>query len=80
MDLELAPFTRRYQPAAQRFYERKRAQRNGFVAVRALAHKLARACYFMLRDQVPYEPARICGYRRVGSYATIRGAGVQPSI
>jgi transposase len=58
---EAAQFTRRYQPAAQRFYERKRRQRNGVVAVRALAHKLARACYFLLRDQVPYESARLFG-------------------
>ncbi len=58
---EAAQFTRRYQPAAQRFYERKRAQRNGVVAVRALAHKLSRACYFLLRDQVPYEQARLFG-------------------
>lgn len=25
------------------------------VAIKAVAHKLARACYYVLRDQVPFE-------------------------
>jgi transposase len=58
---EAAQHARRYQPLAKRFYERKRTQRNGIVAVRALAHKLARACYFLMRDQVPYEATRLFG-------------------
>lgn len=58
---EAAHFARRWQRPAQSFYERKRKQTNGIVAIRALAHKLARACYFMLRDNVPYEPARLFG-------------------
>jgi len=56
---EAAHFALRYEPRAQRFYERKRTQRNGIVAIRALAHKLCRAAYFMLRDQVPFEAARL---------------------
>ena len=43
----------RFQPAAKRFYERKRARTNAIVAIRALAHKLARATYFMLRTRRP---------------------------
>jgi hypothetical protein len=27
--------------------------------VKALAHKLARACYYILRDQVPFAPDRL---------------------
>ena len=32
---------------------------HGMVALKAVAHKLARACYYILRDQVPFqvEPA-----------------------
>ena len=54
---EAAEFARRFQPEARRFFERKRSRTNEIVAYRALAHKLARACYFILRDRVPYNPA-----------------------
>ena len=42
---------RHYKPA-HRFYQRKRAQKNGALATKALAHKLARAAYYIMRDQV----------------------------
>jgi len=54
---EAAHFAVRFQPEAKRFYERKRARTNSIVAIRALAHKLARATYFMIRDQKAYDPA-----------------------
>lgn len=54
---QAATFARRYQPLAQKFHQRKLAQRGPVVATRALAHKLSRAVYFMLRDQVRYDPA-----------------------
>lgn len=56
---EAAHFAVRYNPQAKRFYEKKRAQTNAIVAIRALAHKLARAAYFMLRDQVPFDGERL---------------------
>ena len=52
---EAAHFARRFQPEAQRFYDRKVATTKPIIAARALAHKLAKATYFMLRDQVPYD-------------------------
>ena len=48
----------RYNERARRFYQRKKAKRNGAVATKALAHKLARACYHVLKRQVPFEEAR----------------------
>lgn len=54
---EAAHFACRFQPAARRFFDRKRARTNDIVAIRALAHKLARACYFILRDGVAYDPS-----------------------
>jgi len=54
---QAAVYARRYQPLAQKFHQRKLAQRGPVVATRALAHKLSRAVYFMLRDQVRYDPA-----------------------
>ncbi len=58
---EAAHFAVRFQPKARRWYETKRSRTCPLVAIRALAHKLARAAYFMIRDQVPYEPARLFG-------------------
>ena len=56
---EVAHYCVRFEPAARRFYERKRAKTNGIVAIRATAHKLCRAAYYMLRDQVPFEASRL---------------------
>jgi transposase len=42
-------------PQARRFYERKRARRMPVVAMKALAHKLARAAFYMLRDGTAFE-------------------------
>ena len=58
---EAAHFAVRFQPKARRWYDKKRSRTCPLVAIRALAHKLARASYFMMRDQVPYEPARLFG-------------------
>jgi transposase len=53
--VEAANFAIRYHPRVQRFYARKRAQRNATVAIKAVAHKLARASYFVMRDRVPFD-------------------------
>ncbi len=45
----------RYCKTAHRFYQRKRSEKNGALATKALAHKLARASYFIMRDQKPFE-------------------------
>jgi transposase len=56
--VEAAHFARRYCPEAKRFYERKKAQTNNIVATKALAHKLARACYHMLKEKKPFDVKR----------------------
>jgi transposase len=56
--VEAANFARRYCPEAKRFYERKKAQTNNIVATKALAHKLARACYHMLKEKKPFDVKR----------------------
>jgi transposase len=42
--IEAANFTVRYYPDIQRLYQRKKAKTQGVVAIKAVAHKLARAC------------------------------------
>jgi transposase len=53
--VEAANFAVRYNAQIKRFYQRKQTTTNGVVAIKAVAHKLARACYYILRDQVPFE-------------------------
>jgi transposase len=55
---EAANFALRQCPPAQRFYERKQRATNRTVALKAVAHKLARACYYMLLDQQPFDVTR----------------------
>jgi transposase len=59
--VEAANFARRYCPQARSFYERKKRKSNGVLATKALAHKLARACYHMLREQKPFDVSRCFG-------------------
>src|SRR5882762_3915106 len=56
--IEAANFAVRFCAEAKRFYERKKAKSNGVLALKALAHKLARACFHMLRDQRPFDVKR----------------------
>jgi len=56
--IEAANFARRYSEEAKRFFERKKAKTNSIVATKALAHKLARASYHMLKEGQPFDMKR----------------------
>ena len=53
--IEAANFAVRYNPQIRRYYQRKCARTNRIVAIKTVAHKLARACYYILRDQVSFD-------------------------
>ena len=57
--VEAANFAIRYNERAKRFYQRKAAKRNRVVALKAVAHKLARASYYVMRDQVPFDSEKL---------------------
>ncbi len=57
--IEAANFAKRYNEKARRFHQRKRAKTNNVVATKALAHKLARACYYIIRDRVPFDEDKL---------------------
>jgi transposase len=59
--IEAANMARRYCLEARRFHDRKRARTNSIVATKALAHKLARACYHILKSAEPFDAER-CFY------------------
>ena len=56
--VEAANFALRYCAEAKRFYERKKAKTNNAVAIKALAHKLARASYHILKEHQPFDVTR----------------------
>lgn len=56
--VEAAHFAVRYNESIRRFFQRKKAKTNGIVATKAVAHKLARACYHVLKEQVPFQVER----------------------
>ena len=57
--VEAANFAARYSKPAQRFYQRKMAEKNGIVATKALSNKICRASYYMMRDHVPFNEAML---------------------
>lgn len=44
---------------AQKFFQRKMAKSNRVLATKALANKLTKATYYIMRDQVPYDAGNL---------------------
>jgi len=61
--MEAAQYAIRFNPSAPRFYQRKLAKSNNntTLARQAVAHKLSRACYDVMRDLVPFETTKAFG-------------------
>jgi transposase len=57
---EAAHLGRRYNERFRRYYNRKVAQANTSLATKALGNKLARICYYIMRDQVPFREELFC--------------------
>jgi transposase len=58
---EAAHFAIRYSERIRRFHQRKQSRTHPVVAIRAVAHKLARASYFIMRDQVDFDEMKAFG-------------------
>ncbi len=59
--MEAAQFAIRYNARGQKFYQRKQAKTHVMVARKAIAHKLARACFYIMRDLVPFDAQKAFG-------------------
>jgi transposase len=53
--VEAAHHAIRKESAIKKFYQRKAIKTKKVVAIKATAHKLARACYYIMRDGVSYD-------------------------
>jgi len=58
---EAAELARRFDETARSYYNRKAARTKAMVARGALAHKLARAAYFIMRDGVEFDHRKLFG-------------------
>jgi transposase len=56
---EAAEMSRRYDATARAYYDRKTRKTNFMVAHTALARKLARAAYYIMKDQVSFMPEKL---------------------
>jgi len=56
---EAAHHANRHHEEARKYFQRKKSKTNGIIAIRALAHKLARASYHVMRDQVDFDPTKL---------------------
>ncbi len=54
--VEAANFMKRYCPQARSWHQRKVSKTNQIVATKALSNKIARACYFIIKDQKDFNP------------------------
>jgi len=57
---EAAQLGRRHNERFRRYYNRKVAQANTSLATKALGNKLARICYYIMRDQIPFQEDLFC--------------------
>jgi len=56
--IEAANFARRFSTEAKRFFDKKQAKTNAVVATKALAHRLARANYPIMKENKPFDVKR----------------------
>lgn len=56
--IEAANFAIRFNGSIRRFYDRKKARTKRIVALKTVAHKLARACYHMLKNDTAFDVQR----------------------
>lgn len=59
--IEAAHFAIRYDATIKRWYQRKCAHALSVVAIKAVAHKLARASWYVLKDGEPFDVHRAFG-------------------
>ena len=57
--MEAANHMIRFSDEGKRFFQRKLAQRNRAVAVKATANKLAKACFYIMRDQARFDVKKL---------------------
>jgi transposase len=61
--VEAANFAIRFNSKIKSFYQRKKAKTKAVVAIKAVAHKLCRACYYIMKDRVAFDVTKAFGQK-----------------
>ena len=59
--VEAAHFAIQFNSRIKSYGQRKKAKTKGVVAIKAVAHKLCRACYYIMRDRVAFNITKAFG-------------------
>ena len=62
--IEAANFAIRYNETVKKYYQRKLEKTNATIAKKTVAHKLARACFYVLRDDLEFDVDKAFGYSK----------------
>lgn len=57
--VEAANYAIRYYEPIKKYYQRKLEKTNRIVAIKTIANKLSKACYFILRDQAEFDMKKL---------------------
>jgi transposase len=57
--VEAANIVKRYYEPIARYHQKKTVKTNKAVAIKAISNKLARASYYIIRDQMPYDRTKL---------------------
>jgi len=61
--VEAGHFAIQFNSKIKSFYQRKQAKSKNVVALKAVAHKLCRACYYIMRDRVAFNVTKAFGQK-----------------
>ena len=56
--VEAANFAIKYNETIKKYYQKKMSKTKQIIAIKTVAHKLARACYYIMRDEVEFDIAK----------------------
>tara|TARA_B100000959_G_C14926089_1_gene601572 strand:- start:255 stop:1271 length:1017 start_codon:yes stop_codon:yes gene_type:complete len=59
--VEAAHYMQRFSSKAKSWFQRKAAKRGKIVATKALSNKIARACYYIMKNRTVYNPKKMFG-------------------
>jgi len=63
--VEAAHFAVRHCAKIRSYEQKKKAKSKAIIAIKAVAHKLCRACYYIMRDRVAFDVSKAFGPKKV---------------
>jgi transposase len=81
--VEAANFAKRFNQIVNKYYTKKQLKTNKIIAIKALAHKLSKACYYIMKDHVEFDEIKLFGIPKISDIGygskPERGLACKPS-